>query len=156
MNNNIFRQKNIEKINSPESLNDYVKVTNPSVWIILLGVIILIAGALVFGTIGKIDTNINTVTNVSDGTAITYIDENNIDKINSSMKVKIDGEEYNIINIESKPIKASEVDEYVLHKGNIEISQWLYPITVNATLKDGVYSSVITIEQTSPISYIFN
>ena len=58
MSDSIFRQKNIDRINSPESLNDYVKVTNPSVWIVLIGVVVLIIGAIVFGTVGKVDTNV--------------------------------------------------------------------------------------------------
>ena len=156
MSNSIFRQKNIDKINSPESLNDYVKVTNPSVWIILIGVVILLIGALVFGTIGKIDTNINVVAEVIDGSITVYIDEADITSVNSDMKVKIGGTEYNITNIADRPIKTLEVDEYVLHKGNMEFSQWVYPVTVEGTINDGVYSATIAVERISPISLIFN
>ncbi len=30
----IFRKKSLDKLSSPEQLNDYIKVTNPGVWII--------------------------------------------------------------------------------------------------------------------------
>ncbi|WP_026658454.1 hypothetical protein [Butyrivibrio sp. AC2005] len=52
--NSIFRNKSIERVSSPEQLNDYIQVTTPSVWIILLAVIILIVGMLIWGIFGEI------------------------------------------------------------------------------------------------------
>ena len=156
MQNNIFRQKSIDKINSPESLNDYLKVTNPSVWIVLAGSLILIIGALVFCTIGKVGTNVVASVSSENGTVIAYIDEADISVISADMKVKIDGEEYSIKSVSKKPVKGSELDEYTLHKSNMETSQWLFPLTLDAKLKDGAYVGTITVEQVSPISYIFN
>lgn len=156
MNGSIFRKKSIDRINSPESLNDYVKVTNPSVWIILIGTLILIVGALVFGANGTVDTNINVVVEVSGGNMTAYVDEAEIEKISSEMSVKINGTDYSIGSIAERPIKSTEVDEYVLHKGDLELSQWVYPIAIDGDLKDGVYGGTITIEKISPISYVFN
>ena len=31
----LFRAKNIERIESPESMNDYLQVTSPGVWLVL-------------------------------------------------------------------------------------------------------------------------
>ena len=50
----IFRKKSLEWVSSPEQLNDYIKVTTPSVWIILAATLILIIGALVWAVFGKI------------------------------------------------------------------------------------------------------
>ena len=47
MEKQIFRQKNIDRISSPEELNDYLKVSDPGIWIILCAVIILLAGLIV-------------------------------------------------------------------------------------------------------------
>lgn len=151
----IFRQKSLEKINSPESLNDYVRVTNPSVWIILIGFLILIAGALVFGTIGKVDTNVNAVAEVDGGVITVYVDEADIDSVKPGMKIKVERMECEITSIANRPVKTSEVDEYVLHKGSMETSQWVYPVAVEGSLSDGVYSATITVERISPISYLF-
>lgn len=49
MSNPIFRQKSIEKITSPEQINDYIRVSNPSVWMVLAAVIVLLAGVCVWG-----------------------------------------------------------------------------------------------------------
>ena len=50
----IFRKKSIERISNPEALNDYIRVTTPSVWIVLIALVILLAGMLawsIFGTV---------------------------------------------------------------------------------------------------------
>lgn len=36
MSNNLFRTKSIEHISSPEQLNDYIRVSTPSVWMRLI------------------------------------------------------------------------------------------------------------------------
>ena len=50
---NIFRRKSIDRVSSPEQLNDYIRVTTPPVWLVLLAIILLLAGMVawsVFGT----------------------------------------------------------------------------------------------------------
>ena len=53
-NNEIFRKKAVERISSPEKLNDYIHVTSPSIWIALLGVICILVGAIVWAVFGNI------------------------------------------------------------------------------------------------------
>jgi hypothetical protein len=52
--NSVFRKKSIERISSPEELNDYIRVTTPSVWLVMAALILLLVGMLawsVFGTV---------------------------------------------------------------------------------------------------------
>lgn len=156
MANSVFRQKNIEKINSPESLNDYVKVTNPSVWVILIAIVLLIVGACVFGALTKVDTEVLAVAEAKDGKITVYVDEAEIDKLSTGMEVKIEGKEYKISSMADRPLKAEEIDDYVLHKGNMEMSAWIYPMEVEGSSEDGVYPAAIIAEQVSPLSYVFN
>lgn len=53
----IFRKKSLEQISTPEQLDDYIKVTKPSVWVVLIATILLIAGILVWAVFGKIEVN---------------------------------------------------------------------------------------------------
>ncbi len=55
MGNKVFRDKSIERISSPEQLNDYIRVTTPSVWIILLAAVILLFGMVVWCAFGRIE-----------------------------------------------------------------------------------------------------
>ena len=53
MSSDLFRKKSIERVSSPEQLNDYVKVSSPGIWAVLAAVLILLAGAFVWGSTGK-------------------------------------------------------------------------------------------------------
>lgn len=50
MNESIFRKKSLERISSPEEIDDYMKVTSPSMWLVL-GAILLLLAALIFWSI---------------------------------------------------------------------------------------------------------
>ena len=57
---NIFREKSLERISSPDQMDDYIKVTTPSVWIALIALVVLLIGILawnIFGTVEVHDEN---------------------------------------------------------------------------------------------------
>ena len=58
MNNQIFRKKSLEKVSSPEQLDDYIRVSNPGVWIVLVTVIVLLVGVCVWGVFGRLETTV--------------------------------------------------------------------------------------------------
>ena len=43
MQKEIFRKNSLERLSSPDKLNEYIRVSRPSVWIILGAIIVLIA-----------------------------------------------------------------------------------------------------------------
>ena len=52
----LYREKSLERISAPEDLNDYIRVTTPSVWLVLAALVILLAGMLawsIFGTVQR-------------------------------------------------------------------------------------------------------
>ena len=67
----IFRKKSLERVTSPEQLNDYIMVTTPSVWIILAATLILIVGTLVWAVFGKI--RVNTESGIKEVAPINYV-----------------------------------------------------------------------------------
>lgn len=48
-NKEVFRKSNLERISSPEKMNDYIKVINPSVVIMLAALGLLLLGGLAWG-----------------------------------------------------------------------------------------------------------
>jgi len=56
-NGSIFRQKSLDKVSSPEKLDDYIKVTTPSVWITLIAIVLLLVGAVVWGIFGELEVH---------------------------------------------------------------------------------------------------
>ena len=70
--NGIFREKSMARVSSPEALNDYIRVTTPSVWIVLIALVVLLAGMLAWSVLGRV-----TVHNMDGSTEeiapITYV-----------------------------------------------------------------------------------
>ena len=51
----IFREKSISRVSSPEELNDYIRVTTPSVWIVLIALVVLLVGMLAWSIFGTVE-----------------------------------------------------------------------------------------------------
>ncbi|MBR6399863.1 MAG: hypothetical protein IKS17_01385 [Firmicutes bacterium] len=55
MDNDVYRKKSIDRLSSPEQLNDILKVARPRAWFIMTAVILLIIGAAVWAAFGLIE-----------------------------------------------------------------------------------------------------
>ena len=90
MNQNLFREKSIERISSPEQLNDYLHVTTPAVWAVLLAIILLLAGFLFWCSVTEVESYVvgNAVAQ-SGVLTITFEDENNAKNIEAGMNVQV-------------------------------------------------------------------
>lgn len=55
--NSIFREKSIERVSSPEELNDYIRVTTPSVWLVLAATVLLLLGMLAWSIFGTVEVH---------------------------------------------------------------------------------------------------
>ncbi len=134
MNEEIFRKKSLERIKSPESLNDYVRVSNPGVWLLLAAVIVLLAGACIWGIFGHIETTAEADIHVKNGEAFCYIAEEDMQYVEEGMEIKC-GDVTGTV---------AELDR----KENIVIA--------DIELPDGHYDAVIVIESIRPVSFIMN
>ncbi len=153
----IFRQKSVERISSPEQLNDYVRVSNPAVWMILAAVAFILAGVCVWGIFGRLETVINTVGVCRDGKITCYVADENIKSVKVGMKVNVNGGEFEISEIAKKPIEIDEnFDSYAMYVGELKEGEWVYEVTAKSQLESGTYSAKITTESISPISFVMN
>lgn len=55
----LYREKALNKISTPDRLSEYLRVTNPSVWIILAAVLLLLIGLFVWAANATIETTIS-------------------------------------------------------------------------------------------------
>lgn len=55
--NSIFREKSLERINSPDQINDYIKVLSPSMWLILFGILFILLAGILWGVAGRVEVN---------------------------------------------------------------------------------------------------
>ena len=154
-----MEDKKFKKVNSPEQLNQYIRLSNPGVWILLLAIVVLLVGVCIWGYFGKIDTKIKTVVVSDNNTSYLYIKEEDIAKINNGMQVELNNNEntYEIVSIEEAPEKVTDdMDEYARHLGNFQVGEWVYKCRLNKNVKEGTYSADVVIESISPMTFIVN
>ena len=95
----IFRKSALDSISSPEQLTDYLKVTDPGVWIILAAVILLLIGLFAWSTIGKLETTVAGIADVKNGTAQIMLTDRSDAALESGMTVRIGERQYTITEI---------------------------------------------------------
>ena len=157
MNEKIFRKNSIAKVSSPEQLNEYLRVSSPGVWMVLAAIVILLIGVCAWGFLGHLDTKINTVAVAENSGIILYVKESDIDSVKTDMTVFIGENEYKITDISSEPVSANEgFSEYALHVGNLKAGEWVYPVSTDGEIAEGVYNAEIIVESISPISFVIN
>ena len=95
MKDSIFRKKSLDRISSPEQLNDYIRVSNTSIWLIITALFIIAISFSVWAVSGNITNEIsgNGVFTGKDSdvvdSVICYIDANQASKISEGMQVRI-------------------------------------------------------------------
>ena len=157
MNHQLFRKKSIDKVSSPEQLNEYIRVANPSVWVVLAAIVILLAGVVVWGFTGHLETTISTAVVCNDGQAMIYVMEANRVKLETGMTVRVGDQEYPLAEIAAEPVHADGVlSEYAMHASGIAPGEWVYVIPVHGDFSEGVYIAQIVTEKISPISFLLN
>ena len=153
----VFRQKSVERISSPEQLNDYVRVSNPSVWMILAAVVFILAGVCVWGIFGRLDTVIDTVGVCRNGKLTCYVADEDIKTVKMGMKITVNGGDYEISGIAKTPIEVDEnFDSYAMYVGELKEGEWVYEVTAKAPIESGTYNAKIITNSVSPISFVMN
>ena len=159
MEKQLFREKSMERISSPESLHDYMRVTSPRLWMLLSAIVILLAGFLVFASTATMENTMDIQVKVesinpSDSTGeipaesrqciiTARIPADRMAIVEAGMKVRIGGEQGRISTLSSA-------------RGEKEMLAVIEPDRGYTLLPDGSYDAQIVIESTTPISFLWN
>ncbi len=153
----IFREKSVQRVSSPEELNDYIRVTTPGTWLTLAAVGVLLAGFIVWGAAGTLETKMDTAAVANAGTVVCYIPEAEIAAVAPGDAVRVNNEEFTVAQISAQP---SAVDgsfpAYALRVGSLAAGEWVYEAILDGSLPDGVYTASVVTDRVSPISFLFN
>ena len=158
MGSTIFREKSLKKIASPEQMNDYIRVSSPSVWMVLTVVIVLLAGVCVWGMFGHLDTAVQTGGVCADGRLTVLVSEEDHDKIKENAVISVDGVEYAVAEITNAPIRVDDqIDPYVVHLAGFTEGDWVYRLYADVPgLADGVYAASVITERGRPLDFVLN
>ncbi len=154
----LFRQKSMEKITSPEQMNDYIRVSNPGIWMVLAAVIVLLAGVCVWGIFGRLDTSLQTGGVCQNGRLIVYISEKDFSDISEKAIISVNGNEYALSDIANSPIQLDDsADSYLLHLSGLSKGDWAYALEVDSSgLADGTYTVSVITERIKPLDFVLN
>ena len=138
MGQNLFRKKSVDRISSPEQLNDYLRVTSPAVWVILLAVVLLLAGLLIWSSTAVIESYAEGSAEVKDGVmTIRFTDQSFAKNIETGMTVT-----------------AGENTCTVASVGRD--SNGLIIATAQTALSDGFYDVRVSYKYTQVLSLLFD
>ena len=129
----LFRKETLDRISSPEQLNDYLHVTSPGIWVVLIAVILLMAGVFVWSCVGTLETKSPAKMIVKDHVAkVVVMDDRRLEE---GMIIRGASQEFYVSSVAE--------DEYGRQMGIAE-----------ASLPDGKYDAIVVTEQTRPVEFI--
>ena len=161
MKESVFREKSLDRISSPEEFDAYVKISSPGVWMLLSAIILLLAGTVVWGIFGRLDTVIDAAV-ISDGTAegcYAIVDEKDISSVEIGMKVIGQDGEYTITAIDRRPVFYDRDDDaQIVHALNRNDDVWAHKVEleVDSTPGVGEYNASIVVDSVAPASFVWN
>ena len=162
----LFREKSLETIESPESLNDYLRVTSPGVWLVLAAVIVLLVGGILWSVLGRIDTKRQAAVVTTSGKTICCVPFESFDELNvivDRRSIEINGRDYALAIPDSGEVELGFVEEFVTDesrlamtyaKGGLAKGDLVLGIPVDAQFEDGVQSGTIITESLKPFSLL--
>ena len=137
MDQKLYREKSLDRISSPEQLNDYLHVTTPSVWMILTAVIVLLAGLMIWSSIAHIESYVDGSAEVKGGVmTIRFTDQQTARRVEPGMTVKTGDTGSTLVNVG--------------HDAN-----GLLFATANTALSDGYYSARVCYKQEQILRLLF-
>ena len=159
----IFNKKASEKLCSPDDLDKYVRVTNPSVWVVLVACVALLVGFLSWGMFGAVTTSVNTTGTYAKGSVICFLTAEDAAKVSVGDSANVGGEIMEVKSISSVPLSRDEAKAIVekdylvstLIKGD-----WAYIVYFTGGDESEFVEEVplpvnITTEHVAPMSLIF-
>ena len=154
----LFREKNLERLESPEKLNDYLRVTSPGVWMTLAAVIVLLIGVCIWGVFGTIQATTQAAIVTENGESVCMVPASALEGVLEYRTVKVDGNDLELQPAVLEPQIISEsTNVYVMLTGGLSVGDIVYPISLAEPMKDdGIVPGTLVTETLSPAELFFN
>ena len=133
----VFRKDVLDRMSSPEQMNDYVHVTNPGMWVALGAVVLLIVGSLIWASLTYVSSSLTGTASVRSGTMIVVLDEGQEESLEVGMAVTVGDAKATVTSIGTNDKGQSIAMAYT-------------------DLSDGKYDARISYKETQLIKLLFN
>lgn len=158
MANNIFRRKSLDRLNNPEQLNDYIKVSNISSWMIMAIVAAFLLLFILWAAFGAIAIKENTVVVVKDGKANVYVSSAQADKLHSGLELSGFSSRAVLASVPAEAIQITpSFDTEARSIAHMQTGEFYYVCPVDYTFDtDGAYPASVIFGTVTPLSYLLN
>lgn len=152
----IFREKNLEALQTPEDLNDYIHVTSPGVWLVLGAVIVLLIGVCIWGVAGHLDTSVQAAVVADETGTVCYVPAAALESVLEEKRVVIGGTGYELAPSALKPEVITEnTNIFVIIAGKLSLGDVVYAVPLSEAMDEGVYAGTIITGRLTPMSLLF-
>jgi len=153
----IFRQKTVDAMQSPEVLDSYLRVTSPGIWFFLAAVICLLAGILIWGSLGTIQSTADVVVVAENGVQECIVPYANYAEVLAAGEVQVNGCTYALDAAHcAQGILDDSTDPRILLEGGMRQGDYVVAIPViGEVTQSGVYAASVVTETIRPISLLF-
>lgn len=157
----IFNKRATEKLRSPDDLEKYVRVTNPSVWVVLAACIAMLVGLLAWGIFGAVTTSVSGTGTMLDNKVVCFLSAEDAAHVVEGNDAVVQGESMTVTSKSQVPLsrdEASKVLESDYLVSALLPDDWAYEVTLEgdtSEMAEGVPLALsITTERIAPISLI--
>ena len=160
----MFRESAMRKMSSADDLDHYLKVTNPSAWILIGTLAVLLVVAFIWGLTASLPVTTTTTGVLKNGEIVCFVPLSEKADVTTDSKVTAASYETHIASISSSPYSQREVaaeigSDYTV--SSLDIAQWSCKVTV--ALPDEItwwdegddVPVQITTKEVAPLSYLF-
>lgn len=128
----------MNRISSPEQLNDYLRVTNPRIWMLLAAVILIVTGLLLWSSFATVESYVTGTARASGGDlVVTFDDPAKAANVKAGMEMTVGGDTCQVLAV------GTDGDGNVI-------------ATAQETIPDGTYHVRVGYNTTQVISMLFN
>ena len=123
----------MDRISSPEQLTDYLRVTNPGIWVLLAIVILLLGSLVAWASIGTLETT----------TEVRVVVEDHTAQVASPSRAELAGGMELRVSDKKVTLASVMADDYGRTIGIAEVA-----------LPDGIYDGTVVTERKRPIDFL--
>lgn len=150
-----FRKNAFKKIQNPNELDAYIKVASPSVWTVLVAVIVFFCGIGFWGVFGTVESSVSALAVLAGGKATIYIAPEDVQGVKEGNTIRVNKTQGVLRSDPGVPILiTADFDAYARTVGNLQIDDFVIPIKADLALPDGAYSVKLVTESIHPIAFL--
>ena len=135
----IFNEKASNKLRNPDDLDKFVRVTNPSRWVVFAACAALIVGLLAWGVFGTVSTNVGTTGVVIDGTPMCFLSTEDRAQIAQGDIATFGGRRMTVASVAAVPMSKKEAHEVLKNDyltSTLVKEDWAYQVIFDGDVAD--------------------